>query len=198
MDCKQIAKQLINESGKAYKLEALKYASQSTDLWEKCVILRKYTSPQSTEAEKLIRNYLKIGKPVDNTSGDGMKNGLNYEIKVSVHDKNCNFNIRQIRPHHNIHYYILVALNLFEDEYGKAYILKVPSKKLYELVARYGGYTHGTVDDNGDITLESILDKSNFFEYSLTPMPNNNDGTKSKQLWLELLSFEVEYKPENF
>lgn len=198
MDCKQIAKQLINESVTTYKLEALKYASQSTDLWEKCVILRKYTSPQSTEAEKLIRGDLKIGKPVDNTSGDGMKNGLNYEIKVSVHDKKCNFNIRQIRPHHNIHYYILVVFNLFEGEYGKAYILKVPSKKLYELVASYGGYTHGTVDDNGDINLESILDKSNFFEYSLTPMPNNNDGTKNKQLWLELLPFEVEYKPENF
>ena len=123
INCKQIVKELINESSTTYKIEALKYAKKSTDLWKKCVILRKYTSPQSTEAEKLIRNDLKIGRAVDNVSGDGMKNGFNYD-KVSVHDKKCNINIRQIRPHHNVHYYIIVAFNLLRENMVKLIYLK--------------------------------------------------------------------------
>jgi hypothetical protein len=198
IDCVQLAKDLINESSEDFAAKAIIQAKESKDLWEKCLIFRKFTSPQSTDAEKLIRHDLKINKPLNNTSGDGIKNKVRYEIKVSIHDKKCNVNIRQIRPHHTVDFYIIVAFNLFEGEKGKAYILKIPAVEMYKLIANYGGYTHGTVDKNGAITLESILNNKNLFEYSLSPEPNATKGTKANRLWQEFLKYQVEYKEEQF
>lgn len=199
IDYDQLAKDLLNESNIEFAKEAIGQAKESNDLREKCLIYRKYTSPQSTAAEELIRDDLKIDKPLDNTSGDGIKNNIKYEIKVSIHDKKCNVNLRQIRPHHTIDYYIIVTFNLFEGEKGEAYILKIPANEMYKLIAKYsGGYTHGTVTNNGTVTLESILNKNNLFEYSLSPMPNANKGTKAYKLWQELLKYKVEYKEEQF
>jgi hypothetical protein len=198
VNCEQLARDLINESSEIFAKKAIIQAKESENLWEKCLILRKFTSPQSTIAEKLIRHDLKIDKPLNNTSGDGIKNKIRYEIKVSLHDKKCNVNIRQIRPHHTVEFYIIVAFNLFEGELGEAYILKIPAVELYKLIANYGGYTHGTVDKNGPITLESILNNKNLFEYSLSPEPNATKGTKANRLWQEFLKHKVEYKEELF
>lgn len=198
IDCVQLAKELINESSEDFSKKAIIQAKESENLWEKCLIFRKFTSPQSTDAEKLIRHDLKIDRPLNNTSGDGIKNKVRYEIKVSIHDKKCNVNIRQIRPHHTVDFYIIVAFNLFEGEKGEAYILKIPAVEMYKLIANYGGYTHGTVDKNGAITLESILNNKNLFEYSLSPEPNATKGTKANRLWQEFLKYKVEYKEEQF
>lgn len=198
IDCIKIVKEIRDNTILKEKKQALKQANESDDIWEKCVLLRAYTSPQATDAEKLIRNDLNIGPPLNNTSGDGCKNGVNYEIKVSVHDTRCKVNIRQIRPHHNVDYYIIMTLNIFGGDLGEAYILKVPSEKLYELIPEYGGYTHGTVLRNGIITPESILDKEKDFEYSLSADPNALEGTKSRKLWNELLKYQVSYKEINF
>lgn len=198
IDCVQLAKELINESSEDFAKKAIIQAKESENLWEKCLIFRKFTSPQSTDAEKLIRHDLKIDRPLNNTSGDGIKNKVRYEIKVSIHDKKCNVNIRQIRPHHTVDFYIIVAFNLFEGEKGEAYILKIPAMEMYKLIANYGGYTHGTVDKNGAITLESILNNKNLFEYSLSPEPNATKGTKANRLWQEFLKYKVEYKEEQF
>ncbi len=102
MDIQGIAKDLINESSSEYTKNAMGVAKESKSLWEKCILLRKFTTPQSTEAEKIIRHDLKIDKPENNISGDGIKNGVKYEIKVSLHDKECNVNLRQIRPYHSV------------------------------------------------------------------------------------------------
>lgn len=198
INCAQLARDLINESNEEFAKKAIIQAKESKDLLEKCLIFRKYTSPQSTEAEKLIRNDLNLDKPLNNNSGDGIKNNIRYEIKVSIHDKKCNVNIRQIRPHHTVDFYIIVALNLFEGEMGEAFIFKIPALELYKLIAEHGGYTHGTVDKNGPITLESILHNKNLFEYSLSPEPNANEGTKANRLWQSFLKFRVEYDEKNF
>jgi hypothetical protein len=198
IDCVEIVKGLINESNAEYTAQSLKQARDSKILWEKCVLLRKFTTPQSTDAEKLVRHDLKIERPLNNTSGDGIKNGIKYEIKVSLHDKRCNVNIRQIRPHHTVDFYIIIAFNLFEGELGKSFIFKIPENEIYKLISNYGGYTHGTVEVNGIITLSSILDKTNKFEYSLSPDPNATKGTKAYTLWEEFLKYEVEYHENNF
>jgi hypothetical protein len=198
IDCVEIAKGLINESNAEYTLSAMKQARESSNLWEKCVLLRKFTTPQSTDAEKLIRHDLKIEKPLNNTSGDGINNGLRYVNKVSLHDKRCNVNIRQIRPHHSVDFYIIVAFNLFEGELGRAFIFKIPEIEIYKLIADYGSYTHGTVEVNGIISLSSILDKQNKFEYSLSPDPNATIGTKARKLWDEFRKYELEYREDNF
>ena len=198
IDCIQIVKSIRSNKLVLEKQQAIKQAYESDDIWEKCVLFRKYTSPQSTDSEKLIRHDLNIGNPADTVSGDGMKNGVNYEIKVSIHDTKCKTNIRQIRPHHNVDFYIIMAFNVFGGDRGEAFVFKVPSEKIYDLVLEYGCYTHGTIKRNGVITAESIRDKTTDFEYSLSADPNAPNNTKSKKLWLELLEYSVPYSNELF
>jgi hypothetical protein len=97
IDCIEIVKGLRANKFLEEKELAILQATESKDLWEVCVLLRVYTSPQSTDAEKIIKKNLQINNAKDNISGDGVKNGIKYEIKVSVHDVNCKVNIRQIR-----------------------------------------------------------------------------------------------------
>lgn len=198
IDCIQIVQSIRSNKLVLEKQQAIKQAYESDYIWEKCVLFRKYTSPQSTDSEKLIRHDFNIGNPADAVSGDGMKNGVNYEIKVSIHDTKCKTNIRQIRPHHNVDFYIIMAFNVFGGDRGEAYVFKVPSEKIYDLVLEYGGYTHGTVKRNGVITAESIRDKSTDFEYSLSADPNANDNSKSKKLWDELMKYSVPYSADSF
>tara|TARA_B100001175_G_C18964359_1_gene382155 strand:- start:194 stop:469 length:276 start_codon:yes stop_codon:yes gene_type:complete len=89
-------------------------------------------------------------------------------------------------------------LNIWAGDNGKAYIFKIPSKKIYDLVLEYGGYTHGTIERNGPITIDSIKDKKRDFEYSLSANPNAREGTKSKILWNELIKYSIPYKKEEF
>lgn len=198
IDCHQIVQEMRSNKYAQEKASAKVQAENSDDLWEKCVLLRAYTSPQSTDAEKLVKKDLQIGPPANSVSGDGRKNGVNYEIKVSVHDANCKLNIRQIRPHHHVDFYIIVFFNLIGGRHGNAHVFKIPSDDLYELVYLYGGYTHGTVKRNGPITRKSIKDKTVDFEYSLSADPNAATGNKSKLLWNALLKHEVQYKPNLF
>lgn len=198
IDYKQIVKELKEKKHLQEKENALLQAKKSKNLLEKCVLMRVYTSPQSTDAEKLIKSDLEIGDSLDNISGDGLKNNVKYEIKVSVHDEKCKVNIRQIRPHHNIDYYIIVAFNLFKGENGEANIFKIPAEVIYELVAEYGGYTHGTVSKNGVVNMESIEDKNKLHEYSLTADPNADEKSKSKKLWNRFMEYKVEYTKESF
>jgi hypothetical protein len=198
IDCEEIVKGLRANKFFEEKESAIIQATTSKNLWEVCVLLRVYTSPQSTDAEKIIKKNLQINNAEDNISGDGVKNGIKYEIKVSVHDVNCKVNIRQIRPHHNVDFYIIIAFNLFGGSKGEAYVFKIPAEVIYELVVDYGGYTHGTVSKNGIVTKESISDKNTRHEYSLTADPNATYGTKSRKLWDRFIEYKVDYTKDSF
>lgn len=185
------------------------------DLCSKLILAREYLTPQSILMEKVIKNDLEIDDKFDSQSGDGIKNGIKYEIKVSLHDRECKFNFVQIRPDHYVDFYIFVGYNLFDGYKGRAFILKVPAEFVYDLLIEgYGGYAHGTNKSLGNI------DRTNFkgrnCEYVLRPNPNmclrkckviqTKDGkkitkmknTKANILWQKLLQFEVPYKKEYF
>ena len=161
----------------------------------KCLYARYYLSPQSTELEIICKTDLNIGEPINSTSGDGHKNGINYEIKASVHAKESRINFVQIRPDHNVDYYIFIAYNMFDTPHGNGHIFKIPSNIVYELIVRYGGYAHGTREVFGEITLDNI--KGRNCEYALRCDPNSKKG-KSFELWNELMKYKVEYNSENF
>ena len=170
--------------------------SNCETLTQKCILARAYLSPQSTHIETIIKNDLLLSKPVNETSGDGCKNGVNYEIKTSVHAKNSKANWVQIRPDHDIHYYILIAYNMyFDNDFGKSYIFKVPSDDMYKLIVKYGGYAHGTVKNLGKITHENL--KGRNCEYALRCEMNICNG-KNFDLWNELLKYETQYKAMYF
>lgn len=189
-----VAEMKAKETGnKAYILG--KVLSQQT-LTGKCIMARNYLSPQSTDMEGMCKKDLLIGPPLNETSGDGHKNGVNYEIKISVHAMKSKINFVQIRPDHCIDYYILIAYNMYaNEEVGKAHIFKVPESVLHELVVLYGGYAHGTCSKLGKITSDNI--KGRNCEYALRCDPNAKKG-KGFELWNNLLRYEVEYKPDNF
>ena len=178
------------------KSHILQKVSNQQTLTGKCIMARKYLTPQSTDLEIICKNDLKIGPPINETSGDGYKNGINYEIKGSVHAIKSRINFVQIRPDHNVDYYILIAYNMYENvTIGKAHIFKVPSKNLYKLIVRYGGYAHGTCSKLGQITIDNV--KGRNCEYALRCDPNATKG-KSFELWNEFIKYEVEYNPDNF
>ena len=165
-------------------------------LTHKCILARKHLPSQSTAFEKICKDHLEIGPAINETSGDGNKNGVNYEIKVSIHAKKSKINFVQIRPDHNIDYYILIAYNMYEnDANGQAHIFKIPSIDLYELVVRYGGYAHGTLSVLGDITLDNMNGRN--CEYALRCDPNATGG-RNFELWNELINYTVAYNPNNF
>ena len=166
---------------------------QTNTLTEKFILLRHAVNPQSTIPEAMIMKDLGIGTPINNTSGDGHKNGANYELKFSLHTKNGGFNFVQIRPDHTVDYYLMGGYNLFEGDIGRAYICKVPAEVVYELLPKYGGYAHGTVGKLGKITCENI--KGRNCEYALRPNPNAKKNTKAKKLWDIIMKYEIDYSP---
>ena len=170
--------------------------AQST-LTGKCILARKYSGPQSTVTEEMCKRDLGIGPPLNETSGDGRKNGINYEIKVSIHAKKSAINFVQIRPQHDVQIYIFVTYNMYENELlGNAHIFTVPSHAVYDMVIKYGGYAHGTKCVNGSITKENFgIDNR---EYALRCKDPNAKTGKCAQLWNELLNYEVEYHSDKF
>ena len=165
-------------------------------LTEKCVIARKYLLPQSTHFQHIVMNDLKIKNAIDKTSGDGIKNNTNYEIKISIHSKLRHINWVQIRPDHNVHYYILISYDMYNtsSEIGKAYIFKVPSYKMYDLVVKYGNYAHGTKTILGKIKHSNVKGRNCEFAIRCS----HSLKGKNKQLWEELIKYEMEYNETFF
>jgi len=189
---------LMKEKNKITKPTILKKINGEKTLTGKCIMAREYLSPQSTDFEKIIREDLKICKKIDETSGDGNKNGKNYEIKHSIHAKKSKLNFVQIRPDHNIDFYIFIGYNMYKcnTHIGKAYIFKIPHDKINKLIVEYGGYAHGTVKIFGKITKDNIIGRN--CEYALRCDPNAVEKTKSFKLWKEFMKYSVDYNPDNF
>lgn len=178
------------------KKKILKLIESEKTLTAKCILIRNYLSPQSTDLETICKKDLDIGNSLNETSGDGHKNGINYEIKGSVHGKKSKLNFVQIRPDHNVDYYIHIAYNMYgNDTIGNAHIFKIPSDIVYDLVVRFGGYAHGTCATLGKITSDNI--KGRNCEYALRCNPNAKKGNNF-ELWNEFMKYEVEYKSDNF
>jgi len=190
-----LVRQMRNKDCKD-KTKIVEMIKSETSLTRKCVLARNYLSPQSTDFETICKKDLNIDNAINSTSGDGHKNGINYEIKASVHGNKSKINFVQIRPDHNVDYYILIAYNMYENNtIGNGHIFKIPSKIVYELIVRYGGYAHGTCNVLGKITLDNI--KGRNCEYALRCDPNATKG-KSFDLWNEFTKYEVDYNCNNF
>jgi len=144
----------------------------------------------------LLEKYFQVrfGYTKNNSSdrtGDLSKNGINIEIKVSLGGKSYDkFNFVQIRPSHEIKFYILTAYYYSKENAdfgGELYIFKILKYDICYLILRYGDYSHGTIDRNGPITLESLNDSNVINEYSIRPRINDT-------CWKDLLKFRIDEK----
>ena len=83
----------------ATRKRAINMINESETLTHKCIIARHLLTPESLKIlEVVIREDLNLEKPEDFNSGDGTKNKINYEIKISVHGQQSKMNFVQIRP----------------------------------------------------------------------------------------------------
>ena len=162
-----------------------------TNVLYKCILCRNGLSSNqwSSVLESYIKNKFHISPKINNTSGDGVSyTGKNIEIKVSLGSNNGQINFVQLRPDHNIDYYLFLVYNLFEDDLGKIYWFLIEPKDLYKLIPKYGGYAHGTVTTNGKITLSNLYNRN--MEYCLRPNPTKLNTFKCRELWDKLLKYQ--------
>jgi len=154
-----------------------------TDIHRKIIMCRFYLS--SNEYGPLLERYVKdifhLNSAKDNTSGDASINGINVEIKVSLGDKTGQLSFVQLRPDHDIQYYIMLCYDLHHGELGEIAWLLADANQLYELIPEYGGYAHGTIKNLGVINSDNIY--GNNHEYALRPNPTKGSHIKSRILW---------------
>lgn len=171
------------------KINYKKICIEENDFLHKCILCKYYLS--ATEWAPLLEKYLKdmfkISKAKQSDEGDGISiNNKKIEIKVSLGDAKGIFNFVQLRPDHDLDYYLIVCYNLYESTKGKIYMLLCNPNELYNLIPEYGHYAHGNIKKLGKITINNI--KGRNLEYCLRPRLNNSKNiNKSKKLWNELV-----------
>jgi hypothetical protein len=138
--------------------------------------------------EYFIKN--KYGMEKNNASlckGDLHHNLMNFEIKISTGGKENNkFNYVQLRMNHDCVYILTayyISIDNVENE-GELFIFKLNKKELKDLIYKYGGYAHGTVQKLGKITEEELDNQENDKEYAIRPKYGN-------KCWCELLNYRV-------
>lgn len=160
-----------------------KLCIEENDILRKCILCKTYLSP--TQWSVLLESYIKklfgFNNKKSNVSGDAVSlNGKSIEIKVSLGTEKGDLNFVQIRPDHQIDYFLFLAYNVYEDELGKVYWFLAESKDIHQLLISNGQYAHGTKNKNGQITYDNLYGKN--FEYSLRPNMKKKNG-KSAELW---------------
>lgn len=138
--------------------------------------------------EKFIKQKYSLEKnSAKDCTGDLRWNDTNIEVKASLGGKNHNkFNFVQIRMNHSC-IYLLTAYYLTEtniDNLGELFMFKLTKSEMKQLIVKYGGYAHGTIEKHGLITEESINAENNEKEYALRPKYGD-------KCWNELLSFRI-------
>ena len=120
--------------------------------------------------------------------GDLQLDDTNLEIKVSNGGKNNNkFNYVQLRMNHKCDY-ILTAYYINEsniDLLGELFIFRLNKKDMKDMILKYGGYAHGTVQKLGPITSEDLDNITNDKEYAIRPKYGD-------KCWRDLLKFRIE------
>lgn len=102
---------------------------------------------KSPKTEHFIRKKLQHN-PIKSFEGqgDGEKDGIFYEYKISFTNKNEKINALQIRLWQKIDYYILGYID--EINFNESRLYLVPHKDMESLCNQYGSATHGTKDAN--------------------------------------------------
>lgn len=144
-------------------------------------------------AGPLIENYIKnkYNMTKNNASscvGDLLCNNINFEIKVSNGGKENNkFNYVQIRMNHNCEY-LLTAYHLSYENLnnnGELYIFRLNKENIKNLILKYGGYAHGTIQKLGEIKKEHLENVTNDKEYAIRPKYGD-------KCWNELLQYRID------
>jgi hypothetical protein len=98
---------------------------------------------KSPKIEHFIRKKLQHNAVNSNTDqGDGEKDGVYYEYKISTTNKNEKINALQIRLWQEIDFYLLGYIDEKQFENSRLYL--IPHEDMKNLCNEYGTPTHGT------------------------------------------------------
>ena len=187
-DIKEKLKNILGISNCNHKVEIMK----ETDI-KRAHIYCKINQLSGQVSGPLIEHYIKnkYGMEKNNASlckGDLQHNQINFEIKISNGGKENNkFNYVQLRMNHDCVYIFTayyISIDNVENE-GELYIFKLNKKELKDLIYKYGGYAHGTVQKLGKITEDDLDNQENDKEYAIRPKYGD-------KCWAELLNFRVQ------
>ena len=137
--------------------------------------------------EHFIINKLKLKKnKASDCIGDFCKDYINYEYKGSNGGAEHNeFNFVQLRPHHQCDYifstYYLSESNV--ENLGELFIFILKKEEMKEIICKYGGYAHGTIEVLGPVK-ETLQNKNNKYEYCIRPKYND-------KCWNELMKYRI-------
>jgi len=154
-----------------------------------CLLHNIPSQQYGTLLEKYIiaKSNYKKNKSAD-CAGDCATGLGNKEIKASLGGARHNkFNYVQIRLSHDTVSYILTAYHLTPEnvgDEGELYVFDVPKEALKDIIVAHGGYAHGTIKENGNITSETMDETK---EYAIRP-------TFGSECWKKLTEFRVESK----
>jgi hypothetical protein len=188
MDCIQKLKEHLDRSKMNHNEEILKEQSlKNAHIY--CVLNGISAQHYGPLIEKYIREKNNFTKnTAADCNGDCSKDNKNAEVKVSLGGaKHNKFNWVQLRLSHNIHYYILTAYHLMNTNVeigGELYVFNVPKESMIALIAKHGGYAHGTLNEHGAITLADLNVCGNKKEYALRP-------SYGDKCWSDILKFRV-------
>lgn len=154
-----------------------------------CILCKKFMSSQKWSGllERKVKNLFNL-QTTNILNGDAMgMNDKTVEIKISLGSGNT-FNFVQIRPDHNVDYFLFLSYDVMYGNLGKCYWMCIPKEHIIVLLQKYGSYAHGSKKVHGPITDVSI--KHNKYEYALRPSIYSNG--KSRLLWNEMMQYIVD------
>jgi hypothetical protein len=187
-DIKEKLKNILGISKCNHKVEIMK----EPDI-KRAHIYCKINQLSGQVSGPLIELYIKnkYGMEKNNASlckGDLQHNQINFEIKISNGGKENNkFNYVQLRMNHDCVYIFTayyICIDNVENE-GELYIFKLNKKELKDLIYKYGGYAHGTVQKLGKITEDDLDNQENDKEYAIRPKYGD-------KCWTDLLNYRVQ------
>jgi len=114
-----------------------------------CLIARKYKISGSKFETSVVKRHLGIDIPRlrKERAGDGGFNcdeeTYNAEIKVSYSGEFLVGGFSQIRPDHDVQFYIFILFDLHEGLFGKAKMFVIPATNLYKRLVAINSSGHG-------------------------------------------------------
>lgn len=148
------------------------------------VLCKRYLNPQSYGGilEEHMAVKFCLDKKVGAVDGDRVSPTLgNLEIKASLGDKDGGWVLQQIRPTHDVKYYLVMLYNIQKD---KVKWLLIPHEDMNQLIIDYGGYAHGVKGRKGAITQKALKNSHNEFSYFFNSEAKK--GTKMHDAWLAI------------
>lgn len=182
--CSQLI-EILNNTGIDHSTKILECGT-SKDAHKYCLVNRFNGQKTGPLIEKyLINKYGMCKVNASKCRGDCTFNGINFEIKVSLGGQTRKkFNYVQIRPSHDVGFYMLTAYHLDWNnigDNGELFMFLIKKSNMIDLLEKYGSYAHGTIDKLGKISRESIMNNTNA-EYALRP-------TYGDALWSNLMEY---------